>query len=343
MLDAERLGRLGRAQATLVAAALVSEEARAGFGALVAGALAAVLARPVGELVDVGALGRALDAAIAAQTAERSLAPLLAEVGQRAARAIARRPEPLGAFVPDAARRELDALLGEPGIVDAALVRAVAEDPAIEAAMRDVLYDALSEFSRNVNPFTADWGLPGLLDKLFPLGKGALKKALTGMREDFERRLEPETRKFIGGFARRALRKLAESAIDKSDEPEAVALRRRIAALVLARKLDELAWPADDPKIARLRAVAGGVLGATLSSAALREELVRELGVLVGEHGALSLAALLARWGVAPPDPQPLAAALWPVARAALGSDAVRSALEVLLTASLVEAAARGA
>ena len=297
-----------------------------------------LLTRPLKELLDPAAVGRALDGLRDSQAVRASLIPLVDAAHGRVAAAMRRREEPLGSFLGDEGKKELDALLGEPGLLDPDIVRALAEDPAVEGVLRDVLYDALKQFSDNVNPFFAEWGLPGLIDKLFPFGKGAVAKGLAGVRQDFERRLEPEIRKFIGSFARRALRKLADGSAEHGDAPEHVALRRRLAAVVLARPLRDLVWAPDDPKAQRLGAVVRATMATTAEAAALREELVSELDALVGEHGAASVGELCARLGMAPFDPTPIADAAWPAVRALLGSEVVRAEVEGALRAALAEA-----
>src|SRR5262249_37749361 len=138
----------------------------------------------------------------------------------------------------------------------ARLLREALENEAAEEVMRDVLYDALKEFSEKVNPFFADWGLPSLLKKLSPFGLGAMSKGFDSVRVEFDRRLEPEIRKFLLGFSRRALKNVADFTIDKADEPEFVAIRKRLVHFLLERRVAELCPEPDDGRAAMARDIA---------------------------------------------------------------------------------------
>jgi hypothetical protein len=132
-------------------------------------------------------------------------------------------------------------LAARSGHLTAPLVREISEHEAARLIMTDVLHDALVQFSDRVNPFVADWGLPSLLKKFSPFGLvGGMGKSVDGMRVEFEKRLEPEIRKFLIGFSREALRKSASSIVSQSDTPAFVALRQRILAFLLEQRFADV-------------------------------------------------------------------------------------------------------
>src|SRR5262249_39299037 len=131
------------------------------------------------------------------------------------------------------------------------------------------LYDGLKEFSEKVNPFTAEWGIPSLLKRLSVLGAG-LGKGLDSVRAEFDRRLEPEIRKFLAGFSRRGLRGMVALTMAKNDLPKSVALRKRLAAWLLEQQLGELARGADEETIALGQEIGLDIAAAELGREALR-------------------------------------------------------------------------
>src|SRR6185295_316141 len=124
----------------------------------------------------------------------------------------------VGDRVPASAHRHIDALLARHGLMPERLLREIAEQDAIDEIMRDVLYDGFKEFSERVNPFTAEWGIPSLLKRSSLLG-GAMTKGIEAVKVEFDRRMEPEIRRFLAGFSRRGLRSMADAMIARADQP----------------------------------------------------------------------------------------------------------------------------
>ena len=108
------------------------------------------------------------------------------------------------------------------------LVHRVFEDEAAEEVLRDVIYDALVEFNDSVNPFFADWGLPSLLKKVMPIGSGTVIKSIGAIRGEFDKRLEPEMRKFLLVFVRKSKKKIAGLIVSKGSDPKFIALRQSV-------------------------------------------------------------------------------------------------------------------
>jgi len=325
-LDASALEELKARQIAFLHGRLVSPKAEAEWRENVRGAVDAILATRVGALFDVDAVARALDAALSADAARRGLRPGWASVIAIAESRMRENEATVGEHLPAGTRAKIDALLEEPGLVPERLLREALENDAAEEVMRDVLYDALTEFSQKVNPFFAEWGLPSLLKKLSPFGLGAMGKAFDSVRAEFDRRLEPEIRKFLKGFSRRALRQFADFTIQKGDEPEFVAIRKRLAAFVLERRVSELTPRAGDRRAALAQEIALDVTLHLVTRAEESRERRRTLEMLLAVHARQTLGEAIASYGVTGPllDADALAAATWPVVVAALTSDVAR-------------------
>ncbi|MCU0685816.1 MAG: hypothetical protein MUF34_26845 [Polyangiaceae bacterium] len=298
------------------------DEWRDNFGAIAA----SLLALPVEALVPPARLARALDEALSAEAARSALAPLTRAALPAVLRALRAEPEVIGAFVPDEARQALDGLLARPGLVPERLVREVLEHDAVEAVMRDVLAEVLREFSEKVNPFFADWGLPAILRRWSPLAAGAVNKALEGVREEFNRRLEPETRRFLQAVTRRSLRSAADAAVAMQDGPKFVALRRHLAAWLLEQRFAELLVGIDAAGEAMLSSAAGPVQERLARHEALQKRRREALDAFFRTWGSKSAAELLGALGVEfRPDVAVVADLLWPAVEAALKSEPGRA------------------
>jgi hypothetical protein len=298
------------------------DEWRANFGAVAR----ALLARPIESLVPPARLAAALDAALSAEAARGALAPLTRAALPLALGALREVGEPIGDFVPDEARAALDALLARPKLVPEQLVREIIEHEAVEAVMRDVLSEVLREFSEKVNPFVADWGLPALLKRWSPLGAGALGKALEGVHNEFNRRLEPETRRFLQSITRRSLRRAADITVATQDAPAFVALRRRVAAFLLEQRFAELLLGVDEAGEAMLGRLAPPVQERLAAHEGLRKRRAEALAAAYQAWGPKSAGEVLAELGVTfRPDEAPFAELLWPAVEAALASEPGRA------------------
>ncbi|WP_437797117.1 hypothetical protein [Sorangium sp. So ce693] len=332
-MDRALLNELKARQIAFLEARLVSEAAARDFRERLPAGFAALLATPLGELVDAGAIGRALEALAAEEPLRRAVRPAAAAALAalvEAARAERRRGKEL---LPEGARDKLDRILEQPKIVPERLVREVLESAALDAVMRDVLYDTLMEFSEKVNPFFAEWGLPALLKRVAPFGLGGVGKTMGAMRGEFERRLEPEIRRFLQGFSRTAMRQVHDLLVAKGDTPEFVGLRKQVATWVLEQEICALVGQLD----AKSSAIAEE-LGADIAAQLLRDRPVRArtseaIAAFVAAHAGEPLGEALGRLGIAPElDVGALADALWPVVRSMCATGPVRAWL-----ASVVE------
>lgn len=230
----------------------------------------------------------------------------------------------LGSYVPAEARAKIDELLARPNLVNPKLVREVLAQEAMESLMKDVLFDALKEFNEKVNPFFADWGIPGIVKKVMPIGSGAVLKSLDAVRGEFDKRLDPEIKKFLGAFSKKALDRTAGLVIDKGDSPEFVALRKAIAAWLYAQPIGELA-KGTDAKAVELGQRAGvEIARAVAGSPDLSREVTAAIHAFYTKHANETLDTIRAAYAVDyEPDFEALAEATWPLVTRTVTSDAV--------------------
>ena len=232
------------------------------------------------------------------------------------------------------ARAAIEALASQPDVVDAAMVRAVTREPAMEAVMRDVLFEALVAFNERTNPFVAPWGVPALLDALPRVGRGAIRKTFDTVRGEFERRLEPEMRRFLEGFSRKSLDTMVDLFQAKASDPELVALRRRAVGKVLDAPIAELAWPPGDPRQEALATAVEAAVAHVLVEPRVRTLVQTAVDDWWGRHRSKTLEELLGELAMVLPDLAPFVAAAWPAVQAAMVDDAVVALLSELIDQS---------
>lgn len=239
-------------QIEFLLARLTSEVAREQWRKNIAAVVNEVLDKPLQSVIELDALTKAIDAALARAVLDAELQPVLLGLVRQTRALLVQEKAPIGSFVPPNARKSLRDLAAKTNHLTAPLVREISQHEAARVVMSDVLHDALVQFSDRVNPFVADWGLPSLLKKFSPFGLGGVGKSIDGMRIEFEKRLEPEIKKFLISFSRDALRKGATSIISQSDTPAFIALRQRIVEFFLEQRFaDVLLDPADSDVVAK--------------------------------------------------------------------------------------------
>ena len=305
---------------------LTDERARNDFSRSLEAGYDHVLERPLRELVDGASLVPRLEKTLKEPVIRGFLSPIVRELHRRARGALRAEEATLGAFVPEAARKAIDELLARPDLIPEALVRRVVDDEITEEIMRDVIYDALVEFNDSVNPFFAEWGLPALIKRFLPIGSGALLKSMSTLRAEFDKRLEPEMRKFLLGFSRKAKGKLADFIVTNAADPKMLALRKTIIAFFYESSLAALTETVDDDAQMALDEAMEGIVLATLAHEQPRARLAAELTQLLEDHGDEPLGAWLARIGVTErPALEELADVLWPYVKLALESPPARA------------------
>jgi hypothetical protein len=312
---------------------LVSPAARAEWRTNLAKILDELLDQPLGQLVEANALAAAIDAALVRSVLDPTLQPVVARtVKELRALLVAERAK-IGSFVPANAQQGLRELAARSFPLLAPLVREISEHEAARLVMTDVLHDALVQFSDRVNPFVADWGLPSIVKKVSPFGLGGFGKSIEGMRADFEKRLEPEIRKFLIGFSREALRNGASSIISQSDTPAFIALRQKILTFVLDQRFaDVLLDERDNETVTR---IAVEVIVHACTDEQLAQQRRQILKSFVMTHAQSSVRKVIVDLGG--PDKLPanvveaFADATFPVFAAAVGSPTGKRWLEGLV------------
>ena len=304
-------------------ARLVSIEAEAEWKKHLGSVVADLLATRVGDLAAPARLADAADALFTAEAVERTARPLARHIVNVVLQELRTEKGSVGARVPAATKKRIDALLERPGLFPDRMVRALIEEDAFEEVMRDTLYEALKEFSEKVNPFTAEWGLPALLKRLGPFGMG---KGLDGMRADFERRLDPEIRKFLQGMSRKSLRKMVEFTIAKADEPRFVAVRKSLARWLLEQEVAGLSRSVDAEVVLLGQEIALDIAAAELAREGLRARRRAMIEAALVAREGRTLREVLDELGVGLVlDFDALAAASWPLVRSALATPAARA------------------
>lgn len=312
-------------QIAFLEARLVSDAAARQWREHLPAGWTALLAMPLGELANAEAIGRAIDAVAREGSLREAVRPAAAAAFaavQAAARADRRRA---GELVPAAAREQLDRILEQPKLIPEQLLREILESEAIEAVMRDVLYDVLKEFSERVNPFSADGGLSGLLRKVAPFDLGVLGKGVGSVREEFERRIEPEIRKFLQGFSRTARRETIDIVVAKADMPAFIALRKHVVSWLLAQEIGALARQLDEPSAALAQQLGLGVVELAVKEERLRKRRKDAVTAFFAAHGKEPVGEVLRGFGITlAPDFDVLAALSWPVVRSFCATAPVR-------------------
>ncbi len=312
---------------------LVSPAARAEWHTNVAKIFDELLDVPLGQLVETNILVAAVDALLVRVVLDSTLQPMLLQIVQALRAMLIVEQARIGTFVPPNAQRVFRDLAARSSSLTVPLVREISEHEAARLVMSDVLHDALVQFSDRVNPFVADWGLPSLLKKFSPFGLGGVSKSIDGMRVEFERRLEPEIRKFLIGFSREALRKGAGSITSQSDTPAFIALRQRIVAFLFEQRFADVLLDERDTDSVTRAAVDVFVFVCTDDKLAQRRrQMVKEF---VDANAQSSVRSVLVALGAPDKLPagvvEPFADATFPVFAAAVGSAAGKSWLDGLV------------
>ena len=138
---------------------------------------------------------------------------------------------------------------------------------------------------------------------------------------------KPEMRKFLAGFAKKSLEDSVATAMRKAAEPEMIAWRKHVAAVLIDRRVAEALWSLDDARGKALIATLEGALYDVMTHATTRQLVLEALRETSRQTAGQSLRAIAARHGVAIPNLEPAFAAAWPAAQRALGAEGVLSAL----------------
>lgn len=326
-LSRRTLNDLKRRHIAFLEERLVSEAAREDWIRAVRDGYDEFLALPLRDVVDPAAMERGLHEALTADSVRAFFAPLLRDLHRRVLSSLGEDETPLGDHVPPKARHAIDALLDRRDLIPDALVRKVFEQKVIEDAIHDTLYEALTQFTTTVNPFFAEWGLPAILKRM-PIGGGLILSSMESMRAEFDRRLEPEIRKFLGAFSRRARGELTELFLTRSGDPRFVELRKNVVAFLYSRSLSELLEGFDDEAAETATTAVEHIVLGLLGQDRAGHGLGRELRRFLDECGDQTVGEWMRAAGVSgAPATEAWAALLWPQVERTLRGPAVRDLL----------------
>lgn len=339
-LTPDALAELKQRHLDFLARRLTSDAARQDWAASLAAGYDWLLGLPVRDVLAPEALASAIGRLLDEQVVRGLVGPVAQEVGRRVLASVRTDDAKLGDYVPAEARAAIDELLARPDLVPESLVRRIFEQEAIEEVLRNVLYDALKEFNDNVNPFFADWGLPALIKRFVPIGGGTILKSMDAVRTEFDKRLDPEMRKFLLVFSRKAKAKIADLTIAKSGGPTFVELRRNVAAFLYEESLAELVAGIDDQALSTQQRAALAIGLEMVRRERPRERLKDGLVELLREHGDRTVGEALAAIGVtARPDLAALADVTWPAVKAVMASHVATNFFTQLVTEFYAELA----
>ncbi len=337
--DSDRRAWLSDMRARHVAyvrAKLADAGSKALLRANVEGAIERCLAAKVRDVVDKDALVRAVESALSEETLRRMVRPVARTSALLEVARLREDEAPLGTYVPETARGDVRALLERPNLLPEKLVRQVLGHEAFEGVMREVLEGALRDFQEKVNPFTSEWGLPALLKKFSPmgigLGLGGIAKSFESVQKEFEKRLEPELKRFLQGASKRALAMTADFVVERSDKPAFVALRKELFAWLLEQPMNELAAGADDETMRLSESISYEVTRHVVSMEASKKRRAATIEMALAAHRDQTLLEALAAYGVTPHvDVDALAEVLWQPIQIALTSPAAERFVDELV------------
>jgi len=279
----------------------------------------------VDEVLTAEIIANAARRVLADETFRRFALPLFRDISKCILHALRSERMPVGAVVSDTARTSIDALLQKPEILPEHVVRAIVEHEAVSTMLRDVLYQGLRQFNDTANPFFADWGLPAIVKRM-PFGGGALLKSFESMRDEFDKRLEPEIRSFLNSFSKTATATLSGFVLSKSSDPRALELRRHVAALLYTQSMADLLAGVDDAAEAHIVDASAHIADACLAHGHSYEQLRTTLATWLHHAPFQTFAQWLGSLGInGEPPLDAIAEELWPHVRLVLGSPIAQS------------------
>jgi len=329
-LASTTLEALKKKHVAFLTARLASDAAREDWTQAFRDGYAWALGLRVRDVVDPVALTDGLTKALTADSVKALFAPAARDIHRRVLASLKKDDARVGDYVPAPARLAIDDLLERHDLVPERLVRNIFDQEAIEEAIRDTLYDGLMEFNQTVNPFFADWGLPALLKRM-PIGGGAILKSMGAMRGEFDKRLEPEIRKFLLGFSRKAKGKLADFFITKGGDPASIELRKNVVSFLYSQSLKELLAGVDESASKKAEVATENIVLETLRRDEPRARLREGVELFLKDQGDATFGDWLKAAGAtAEPDLDAWASLLWPHVQRTMQSPVARAFFEKL-------------
>ena len=324
-LSPETIAALKQKHRAFLAERLGGDAARADWVRSFRDGYAWALGLKISAVVDPVVLTEGVAKALTASSVKALFAPIARDIHRRALAGMKSDTSRLGDYVPAQARLAIDDLLERNDLVPERLVRNVFDQEAIEEAIRDILHDGLTEFNQTVNPFFADWGLPALLKRM-PIGGGTILKSMGAMKGEFDKRLDPEIRKFLLAFSRKAKVKLADLFVKKGDDPKFIELRKNVVSFLYSQSMSELLAGVDEKASKKGEVAAEQITLEVLRRDHPRKQLEVALKTFLNEHGELTIGEWLESVGATgEPDLDAWAELLWPHVQRTLQSPVARS------------------
>lgn len=283
------------------------------------------LSQKVKDVVDVDAATDGVAKAMNEETITKLFAPVLKEIHRRTLSSLRTDDQKLVNFINADARAAIDALLERSDLVPEKVIREVFAQEAIEDALRDILFEGLQEFNQTVNPFFADWGLPAILKRM-PIGGGAILKSMGAVKGEFDKRLDPEIRKFLLVFSRKAKGKLADMVVMKGDDPKTVELRKNVVSFLYSQTPSELLANFDEAASKQAENAVTQIALESWRKEHPRKRFRQALDAFVRVYGEKTVGEwLTAIGGTATPDLDAWAELLWPHVQRTLASPVAKS------------------
>lgn len=286
-------------------------------------ALDHLLARPMVELIDPGALAKAISDGIRASARSPQFERWVAtRVEQALARADALTGT-LGDKLPVTLLGPLEQTLGRPYHPDKELVRALLDHPSTRVLLREILHANVLEFGKRMRSTLADATQlggrgGGLASRLADVAKG-VASAVGG---ELERQLEPKVKQFVDDILGVAVDMLVDRVSSEEFAPEFARWRIDVLHAFMAQPVDRLVaerhkYPPQD-----FAADAAAILRALAAWRSLSDQLQAALEDLLREHGQVSAREFLDGSGLEAAWRPQLHKALSDMARAVVQTDA---------------------
>jgi hypothetical protein len=324
-LSSETLDELEKQHVAFLSARLTSDQAREDWIRSFREGWTWALGLRIGDVLDPDAVTDGVARALGEATITKLIAPVLRDVHRRTLQTLRTDDARLAEYVDAGAREAIDALLERSDLVPEKVIREVFAQEAIEEALRDILFDGLQEFNQTVNPFFADWGLPAILKRM-PIGGGTILKSMGAMKGEFDKRLEPEIRKFLQVFSRKAKGKLADAVVTRGGDPKMVELRKNVVSFLYTQTLSELLANVDSGASQQAELAVERIALRVLQEEHPRRRLREAIDAFLRVHKDKTVGEWLTTLGATEtPDLDAWAALLWPHVQRTLASPVARS------------------
>ena len=279
------------------------------------------------DVLDPKTTARLLQRALDDASVRDFFAPALKELHREVLARLKSDRRPVGEYVPAQARLAIDSLLERRDLVPDGLVRKLFEQQAVEDAIDDTLYDALMQFNTTVNPFFADWGLPSILKRM-PIAGGMILSSMEALRAEFDRRLEPEVRRFLNVFSRRATGQIAEMFLARSGDPRLLELRSNLLVFLYTQSISEILAGVGEKEAGNAAEATEQIVRGLLDREASERGLERALASFIDKHGDETIGQWVhAAGATGTPNLEAWADLLWPRVEGVLSSTVFRDFL----------------